>query len=66
MTAVPPGCVPPRRIAVAVAAVVLAVAGIAVAVFGERTGRPWLREAVGPGLTVVGVGVWLLGRRLWR
>ncbi len=66
MTAVPPGSIPSRRIAVAAAAAVLAVAGIAVAVFGERTGRPWLREAVGPGLTVVGAGVWLLGRRPWR
>ncbi len=66
MAAAPTGRVPQRRIAVAAAAVALAAGGIAVAVFGERTGRPWLREAVGPGLTVAGVGVWLLGRRLWR
>ena len=57
---------PARRIALAIAAVALAVGGIAVAVFGERTGRPWLQDAVGPILTVAGAGVWLLGRRLWR
>lgn len=52
----------PSHLRLALLAASLAAGGVLVAALGERLGQPVLEDRVGPVLTLIGAGIWLIGR----
>ena len=51
-----------NRVAVGLAAAVLAVAGMAVSAVGEGLGSRFLARGLGPALTLTGAGLWVFAK----